>query len=161
MATATLTSRADLITNAKAQWAASEAAVKRAVATGNFAKAGAGTWSAGDTFRHMIDSAYRFSGLVDGLVKGQAMNLTWDQIHAGNAEGVKKFSQLTPRFIEVELNTAHGICWMAMQKLQPVDLEKKVPFAGTEMTIADVVSLLTVAHEQQHVAEALAAAGAA
>lgn len=146
--------KAELIAAAKEQWTTSEAAVAKA-AQGNFdAAPAAGGWSAGDTFRHMIDAAHRTPEMMESLVKTGTLTL---EDH--NEDGIASFKTLKARMLPIELNTAHGIIWMAAQKLTDADLDRTVEFLGNKMPLGALLREVLVGHEQGHVAHALAAAG--
>ncbi|MFN0096029.1 MAG: DinB family protein [Dehalococcoidia bacterium] len=153
--------KADLIAAAKDQWMKSEAAIAQA-AKGNFdgAPAGGG-WSASDTFRHIIDSAHRTPEMMEGLVKTGSLGNFLETLDGVNAEGIESFKTLKARMLPIELNTAHGIVWMAMQKLTAGDLAKKINFQGNEMALGDMLEFVLIGHEKSHVEAALKTAGVA
>jgi DNA-binding Lrp family transcriptional regulator len=151
--------KAALIGAAKEQWAKTEAAI--AVASkGNFDAAPlGGGWAAGDHFRHLIDLTHRTPELMEALVKTGAVVDYFPKVDAINAAGIESFQTLKARMLPIELNTAHGIVWMAAQKLDDATLERTVDFSGRQMVLGDLLHFLWVGHEQQHVTEAFAAAG--
>ena len=147
--------KAELIAAAKEQWTQSEASIARA-AKGNFdGKPADGGWSAGDIYRHMVDVAHKLpEGFTDLLTHGELKSL-----QPGDEAGIAAFASLNSRMLPVELNTAHGIVWMALQKLTEADLEKDVSIMGGTHKFGAIAPILLVGHEQGHVAQALAAAG--
>ena len=75
-----------------------------------------------------------------------------------NAAGVEKFKALDYKMLRMELNTAHGVVWMYIQRFSDEDLAQKYNVMGTEMSLGAVLGLLAQ-HEGQHVTKALEAAG--
>ncbi len=63
--------------------------------------------------------------------------------------------------LPVEMNTAHGIDWMALQALTDKQLEQSVHFSGNDVKLGDLLPMFLIMHEQMHVEQALAAAGVA
>ena len=60
--------------------------------------------------------------------------------------------------LRIELNTAHGVIWMYIQRFSDEDLAQEFSLGGNSFSLGTVLSLLTQ-HEAQHVTEALEAAG--
>lgn len=148
--------KAELIAAAKTQWTHTEASIAKA-AKGNFDAKPADGWSAGDTYRHMVDVVHKLpEGMTDLLTHGELKSL-----QPGDEVGIAAFASLNARMLPVELNTAHGIVWMALQKLTEADLEKEVSIMGGTHKFGAIAEILLIGHEQQHVAQALAAAGVA
>ena len=149
--------KVELIAACKQQWTKTEAAIAKA-AKGNFdAQPADGGWSAGDNFRHIIDVAHKLPDGLDEFVKlGELKSL-----QPGDEVGIKAFAVLNARMLPIELNTAHGILWMALQKLTDKDLEKEVSIMGGTHKLGDVAQMLLMGHEVGHVEQALKAAGVA
>ena len=149
--------KAELIAAAKQQWTKTEASVGKA-AKGNFdAKPADGGWSASEIFRHVIDTAHKGPEAIEELLKAGELK----SLQPGDEAGIKNFAALNAKMIPVELNTAHGIVWMALQKLKDADLEKEVSIMGGTHKFGDVTQMLLIGHEQGHVEQALKAAGVA
>ncbi len=152
----TAISKSDLIAAARAQWAITEASIAQA-AKGKFEDASApDQWSAGDCYRHIIDTMHKIPEAIEQLVHGEPQTA----LGPGDAEGIATFKTLNSRMLPVELNTAHGIVWMALQKLTDADLEKEVELGGNKMRLGDLAKMLLIGHEQSHMEQALNAAGA-
>ena len=149
------TRKTELLAAAKAQWAATEASVA-GVAKGKFDTAPAsGDWSAADIYRHLIDTAHKTPEGLEQVVKG----LPQTALAPGDESGLKDFESLNARMLPVELNTAHGIVWMALQKLTDEDLDKTAEVGGGSFTVAQLLQLILIDHEKGHVEQARAAAG--
>ena len=155
MATAAPISKASLIADARKQWTHSEASVAKA-AKGNFeATPASGEWSAGNCYRHLIDTMHKMPDAIDQLVKAQPLTA----LSAGDEVGIKSFATLNAKMLPIELNTAHGIVWMALQKLTDRDLEKQVALGDHKMTLGAALQVFLIGHEQSHVEQALKSAG--
>ena len=77
---------------------------------------------------------------------------------SGNQDGVDKFASLDYKMLRIELNTAHGVVWMYVQRFSDEDLAQEYSIGGNSFSLGTIISLLTQ-HEHQHVTEALEAAG--
>ncbi len=152
----TAISKADLIAAAKAQWSITEASVAQA-AKGKFEDRSApDQWSAGDCYRHIIDTIHKIPEGIEQLVKGEPLTA----LRPGDPDGIANFKNLNSRMLPVEMNTAHGIVWMALQKLTDADLEKEVALGDNKMSLGALAHILIIDHEKTHVEQALNAAGA-
>ncbi|MFN0148545.1 MAG: DinB family protein [Dehalococcoidia bacterium] len=155
MATATPISKVDLIARARAQWAETEASIA-AVAKGNFdARPSAEEWSAAEIYRHIIDTVHKAPETIEQLVHGQPPAA----LSPGDPQGLVDFASLNAKMLPIELNTAHGIVWMALQKLAEADLEKSFEAAGRTFTLGEFLNTILVAHEAHHIEQAKKAAG--
>ena len=149
--------KAELIAAAKAQWATTEASVA-AAAKGNFdAKPGGAEWSAAEYYRHVVDVVHKTPEAIEQLKHGQPLTA----LASGDPQGLEDFKTLTAKMLPVELNTAHGIVWMALQKLTDADLEKSMEMGGRTFTLGGFLEIILVGHEQQHIEDAAKAAGVA
>ncbi len=149
--------KAELIAAAKLQWTKSEASIGKA-ARGNFdAQPADGGWSAADIYRHMVDTAHKLPEGMQALIKEGNLG----SLQPGDEEGIKNFASLNARMLPVEMNTAHGIDWMALQTLTDKQLEQSVNFNGNDIKLGDLLPMFLIMHEQMHVEQALAAAGVA
>jgi hypothetical protein len=149
--------KSELIAAAKAQWTQTEASIAKA-ASGKFNdRPSASEWSAAEIYRHLVDTMHKLPEAMEQLVKDQPMTV----LTPGDAQGLEDFKHLHAKLLPIELNTAHGIVWMALQKLTDADLSKKVDLGGNPFTLEQLTTLVLIQHEQQHVAQALAAAGVA
>ena len=77
---------------------------------------------------------------------------------SGNQDGVDKFASLDYKMLRIELNTAHGVVWMYIQRFSDEDLAQEYSIGGNAFSLGAILGLLGQ-HEAQHVTEALAAAG--
>ncbi len=146
--------KAELIAAAKAQWAATEASVAVA-ANGNFETAAAGEWPAGDCYRHLIDTMHKIPEAMEQILRGAPMTA----LRPGDEEGIQDFKSLNARMLPVELNTAHGIVWMALQKLTEPDLDRPMDLGGNAFTVGGLLELVLIGHEAAHAEQALKSAG--
>jgi len=151
--------RKELIAAAKAQWTKTEASVAEA-AKGDFEKPDAEGWSAGDCYRHIIDTVHRIPDAIDAALHDQPVT----NMAAGDPEGIARFKSLTAKTLPVEMNTAHGKLWMALQKLQDSDLDRQITVSlipGATPRMGDILETVILRHEQGHAEQALKAAGVA
>ena len=154
MAAATPISKANLIAEAKKQWAETEASIAR-VAKGNFeARPAADEWSAAEIYRHVVDTIHKAPEAMEQLVRGEPQTA----LHPGDEQGLKDFATLNAKMLPIEMNTAHGIAGMALQKLQDGDLEKSFEMMGRTFTVGEFLSIVLIAHEQGHIEQAAKAA---
>ena len=115
----------------------------------------AGDWTIGDTFRHLTAASHIMSGRIRALLATGELPFPGDE---GNAEGVAKFASLDDKMLRIELNTAHGVVWMYLQRFSDEDLSQPFTIFGEEHTLGQVIRQ-RVLHEAGHVNEALEAAG--
>ena len=111
-------------------------------------------WTVGDIFRHITATTHDLSANV------RAMLATGDfpADPSGNQDGVDKFASLDYKMLRIELNTAHGVVWMYIQRFSDEDLNQDYSIGGNAFSLGAILGLLGQ-HEAQHVTEALAAAG--
>jgi hypothetical protein len=146
--------KAELIAAAKDQWTKTEDAVAEA-AKGDFEAKLEGQWSAKETFCHVLLNAYAIGQVVDDVLHDRALS-----VKPGDEKGTEMFGSLSPKTLRIDLNTAHGTAWMALQKLSDEDLARELTLGPTaKMSFGDLLQLLCVSHEQAHVDQALKAAG--
>ncbi len=117
----------------------------------------AGDWTIGDAFRHLTAASHIMSGRIRALLATGELPFPGD---SGNAEGVEKFRSLDYKMLRIELNTAHGVVWMYIQRFSDEDLAQRFTIFDEEHTLAEVIQA-RVLHETWHVNEALEAAGLA
>ena len=146
-------SRDALFASLRTQWAESEAAVTRAAA--NFEAPGYEGWTVGDAFRHIVDTSHNTASLIRAmLASGEFIPLGDER----NAAGVAKFKALDAKMLPIEMDTAHGVVWMYIQRFSDEDLAKTYKVMGSDISLGQLLSLL-LQHEAQHVADALESAG--
>jgi hypothetical protein len=146
--------KAELIAAAREQWAKTEDAVAEA-AKGNYEAKVEGQWSAKETFCHVLLNAYGLGQVVDNVLNDRPL-----AVHPGDEKGIEMFGSLSPKTLRIDLNTAHGTGWMALQKLTDEDLAREVDLGPVgKMPFGGLLQLLCVSHEQAHVDQALKAAG--
>ena len=75
-----------------------------------------------------------------------------------NMAGVERFRTLDYKMLRIELNTAHGVVWMYIQRFSDEDLAQRYKM-GTATSGWASSSRLLGQHETWHVADALKAAG--
>ncbi len=111
-------------------------------------------WSVGDIVRHITAISHDTSSHV------RTMLATGDfpADPSGNQAGVDKFASLDHKMLRIELNTAHGVIWMYIQRFSDEDLAQEYAIGGNAFSLGAILGLLTQ-HEHQHVTEALEAAG--
>ena len=112
-------------------------------------------WTVGDVCRHLTATSHMMSGRIRALLATGELPFPGDD---GNAEWVEKFRSLDYKMLRIELNTAHGVVWMYIQRFSDEDLEQRFTIIGEEYTLGEVIRQ-RVLHELSHVDEALAAAG--
>ena len=113
------------------------------------------TWTVGDIFRHITAANHEIASRIRKLIATGELPFGGDE---GNAAGVAKFRALDAKMLRIELNTAHGVVWMYIQRFSDDDLAQTYTEMGSQVLLGDVL-LHRVLHEVGHVAEALAAAG--
>ena len=114
-----------------------------------------GDWTIGDAFRHLTAASHIMSGRVRALLATGELPFPGD---SGNAEGVEKFRSLDYKMLRIELNTAHGVVWMYIQRFSDEDLAQTFTIFDEEHTLGEVIQQ-RVLHETWHVNEALEALG--
>ncbi len=115
----------------------------------------AGDWTIGDAFRHLTAASHIMSGRIRALLATGELPFPGD---SGNAEGVEKFRSLDYKMLRIELNTAHGVVWMYIQRFSDEDLAQTFTIFDEKHTLGEVIQA-RVLHETWHVNEALEAAG--
>ena len=114
-----------------------------------------GDWPIGDAFRHLTAASHIMSGRIRALLATGELPFPGDD---GNAEWVEKFRALDDKMLRIELNTAHGVVWMYIQRFSDEDLTQTFTIFDEEHTLAEVIQQ-RVLHETWHVNEALEALG--
>ena len=114
-----------------------------------------GDWTVGDAFRHLTAASHIMSGRIRALLATGELPFPGD---SGNAEGVEKFRSLDYKMLRIELNTAHGVVWMYIQRFSDEDLAQTFTILDEEHTLGEVIQQ-RVLHETWHVNEALEALG--
>lgn len=152
----TVTARNALIAEAQAQWAETEASIARAARGAFETRPAAEQWSAGEIYRHIVDTAHKVPEALEQIVRGEAMTA----LTPGDERGLEDFKHLSARLLAVELNTAHGLLAMALHKLSDADLEKPVEmFMEGTLALGALARQVFIDHEKVHVEQALRAAG--
>lgn len=114
-----------------------------------------GDWTVGDAFRHLTAASHIMSGRIRALLATGELPFPGD---SGNAEGVEKFRSLDYKMLRIELNTAHGVVWMYIQRFSDEDLAQTFTVFDEENTLGEVI-LHRVLHEGGHVNELLETLG--
>ncbi len=122
---------------------------------GHFETAAHDGWTIGDLFRHLTAASHIMSGRIRALLATGELPFPGD---SGNAEGVEKFRALDAKMLRIELNTAHGVVWMYLQRFSDEDLAQRFTVFDESYTLGEII-LQRVLHEAGHVAEALELAG--
>ena len=153
MATATPLSRQELFSELRAQWLSTEEAAKEAQdkATTEVYKDG---YTVGDVFRHITDSAHNTASDIRAMISTGTFNL--EGIDDRRAYGIERFAALDGKMIPIELETAHGVIWMYIQRFSDEDLAKTYGIGDGEVTLQGFLQMLA-GHEASHVADAQAA----
>ena len=112
-------------------------------------------WTVGDIFRHITGASHDQSAQIRAMLASGEFTPPGDE---GNAASVAKFKALDYKMLRIELNTAHGVVWMYIQRFTDDDLAQKYSLMGSEMSLGQILGLLAQ-HEGQHLADALSAAG--
>ena len=112
-------------------------------------------WTVGDVFRHLTATAHDTAANVRAMLADGGLSF---DIDARNAEGVEKLRALDHRMLRIELNTAHGVVWMYVQRFTDDDFARTCSLWGNEVALGLELAFLA-GHERDHVAAALAAAG--
>ena len=155
MAAETAVTRDDLFRTLAEQWQKTEDAI--AAVGDRFDRAAHGGWTVGDVFRHITSTTHDASADVRAMIATGSFPIPADD-DAANAAGIARFAALDHKMLRIELNTAHGVVWMYVQRFSDEDLARSYDLAGTSFTLGETLGLLAQ-HEGQHVADALAAAG--
>ncbi len=153
MAAGAAVSREGLFRTIREHWQATEDAI--AAAGQRFDRPAHDAWTVGDIFRHITAANHEIASRIRTLIATGELPFGGD---AGNTAGVEKFRALDSRMLRIELNTAHGVVWMYIQRFSDEDLAKTYPEMGKQVALGDIL-LHRVLHEVAHVAEALEAAG--
>ena len=155
MAAETAMTRDDLFQNLAKQWQATEDAI--AALGDHFDRTAHGGWTVGDVFRHVTSTAHDTSADLRAMIATGSFPLPEDDDGA-NAVGIARFAALDHKMLRIELNTAHGVVWMYVQRFSDEDLARSYDLAGNSFTLGETLGLIAQ-HEAQHVADALQAAG--
>jgi hypothetical protein len=142
--------KAELIEAARAQWAKTEEAIT-AAGKGKF------DGEAATTIRNLLGFVHNINDAIDEIVNGQPIT----SLKKGDTDGSTRYAALQPNMLRIEMNTAHGIVWMAIQKFNDTSLKQKITWEGQEMTVAEFLEEATIKHEQAEIEKALKAAGVA
>ena len=134
-------------------WQHTEDAI--AAAGEHFDKPGYDGWTVGDIFRHLTSIAHdTASQMQEMIATGEHILSTAEE----NEAGVERFRTLDYKMLRIELNTAHGVVWMYIQRFSDEDLAQTFTIFGEEHTLGEVIRQ-RVLHEAGHVNEALDATG--
>ena len=112
-------------------------------------------WSVGDVFRHLTSIAHDTAANARAMIADGGLSFDIDAV---NAAGVERLRALDARMLRIELNTAHGVVWMYVQRFSDDDLARTYSLWGNEVSLGLELAFLA-GHERDHVAAALAAAG--
>ena len=112
-------------------------------------------WTVGDVFRHLTAISHRESAAVRAMLATGEYEIPGD---AANEAEVEKFRSLDDKMLRIELNTAHGVVWMYVQRFSDEDLAQTYKLMGNDWTLGQVLGVVA-RHEADHVAVALEAAG--
>ena len=77
-------------------------------------------------------------------------------IDARRAFGIERFAALDGKMIPIELETAHGIVWMYIQRFSEEDFAQTYGIGDAEIALAGFLQMLA-GHEASHVADVQAA----
>ena len=135
------------------QWQATEDAI--AAAGAHFEEAGYEGWSVGDIFRDITSIAHDTAAQMREMIAtGEHVLSTPEE----NMAGVERFRSLDYKMLRIELNTAHGVVWMYIQRFSDEDLAQRYAMGDGDIGLGELLGLLGQ-HETWHVADALKAAG--
>ena len=112
-------------------------------------------WSVGDVFRHLTSTAHDTAANTRAMIADGGLSFDIDAV---NAAGVERLRALDAKMLRIELNTAHGVVWMYVQRFSDEDLARTYSLWGKEVSLGLELAFLA-GHEREHVAAALAAAG--
>ena len=138
------------------QWQTTEDAVAALAARFDAPAHDDGGWTVGDLFRHLTANAHNYPARIRTALADGAWTFGSD---AGNAIGVAKFRALDAGMLRIELNTAHGVAWMYVQRFTDADLARAFPRPNGDPWTLDRIIRQLALHEAWHVGEALSAAG--
>ena len=88
-------------------------------------------WTVGDVFRHLTAASHIMSSRIRALLATGELPFPGD---GGNAVGVAKFASLDYKMLRIELNTAHGVVWMYIQRFSDHDLAQEYSISGNSST---------------------------
>ncbi|MYH68099.1 MAG: hypothetical protein F4152_06005 [Dehalococcoidia bacterium] len=135
------------------QWQHTEDAI--AAVGEHFDKPAHDGWTVGDIFRHLTAISHRESAAVRAMLATGEYEIPGD---GENEAEVEKFRSLDYKMLRIELNTAHGVVWMYVQRFSDEDLAQTYKLMGNDWTLGQVLGVVA-RHEADHVAVALEAAG--
>ena len=138
------------------QWQTTEDAVAALETHFDAPAHGDGGWTVGDLFRHLTANAHNYPARIRTALADGAWTFGTDE---GNALGVARFRALDAKMLRIELNTAHGVDWMYVQRFTDADLARAFPRPNGDPWTLDRIIRQLACHEAWHVAEALEAAG--
>ena len=134
-------------------WQHTEDAI--AAAGEHFDKSGYDGWTVGDIFRHLTSIAHDTASQVREMIAtGEHILSTAEE----NEAGVERFRTLDCKMLRIELNTAHGVVWMYIQRFSDEDLAQRYKMGDGDIGLGELLGLLGQ-HESWHMADALKAAG--
>ena len=90
-------------------------------------------WSVGDVIRHITAISHDTSAHVRAmLATGE-----FPADESGNQDGVDKFASLDYKMLRIELNTAHGVIWMYIQRFSDEDLAQEFSLGRQQLLAGD------------------------
>ena len=135
------------------QWQQTEDAI--AAVGEHFDKPAHDGWTVGDIFRHLTAISHGESAAVRAMLATGEYVITGDEL---NEAEVEKYRSLDYKMLRIEMNTAHGVAWMYVQRFSDEDLAQTYKLMGNDWTLGQVLGVVA-RHEADHVAVALEAAG--
>ncbi len=135
------------------QWQRTEDAI--AALADHFDKPAHDGWTVGDLCRHLTSTSHDTPANVRAMLADGGLSFDIDAV---NAAGVERLRALDAKMLRIELNTAHGVVWMYVQRFTDEDLTRTCSLWGNEVSLGLELAFLA-GHERDHVAAALAAAG--
>ncbi len=135
------------------QWQITEDAI--AALGAHFETPASGAWTVGDLFRHLTSISHDEAAAIRAMLASGEYVTTSE---AENQAGVDRFRSLDHKMLRIELNTAHGVVWMYVQRFSNDELAQPYRLGDNEFSLGQVLSFVAW-HERQHVSEACAAAG--
>ncbi len=135
------------------QWQQTEDAI--AAVGEHFDKPAHNGWTVGDIFRHLTAISHGESAAVRAMLATGEYVITGDEV---NESEVEKYRSLDYKMLRIEMNTAHGVVWMYVQRFSDDDLAQTYKLMGNDWTLRQVLGVVA-RHEADHVAVALEAAG--
>ena len=157
MATEAAISRTELFASLRAQWLATEEAAKEAQDK-DTVKVYDDGYTAGDIFRHITDTAHNTASDIRGMLSTGRFSALDGDIDARRAFGIERFAALDGKMIPIELETAHGVIWMYIQRFSEEDFAQTFGIGDAEITLEGFLQMLA-GHEASHVADVQAALG--